>query len=120
MGLDLGRSAADPIEGRHDRGEGRRPGPSCVVTQPESQRRRPAASLHLQGRHSPAIRGRRARVAVANDGGQGVQDVRLLGRGPNHDRGRDALGQLEIDVRARVADHHFAQQPAQPIAPAGL
>ena len=43
-----------------------------------------------------------------------------LWRGPDDVRGGDAFGQLEIDVRARVTDHHFAQQLAQPIAPAGL
>ena len=80
------RRAADPIEGRRDRGERLRVRLSCVVAQAESQRGRSAAGLHLQGRHPPAIRGRRGVVPVANDGGEGVQDVRLLGRGPDDRR----------------------------------
>jgi hypothetical protein len=91
-----------------------------MVAQAESQRRRSAAGLHLESGHPPATSGCRRVVPVANDSGEGVQNTRLLRRRPDDVRGGDAFGQLEIGVRSRVADHHFAQKLTEPIAPAGL
>src|SRR5206468_9231370 len=107
--LNLRRSgAADPIERGGDRGERPAVCPSGVVAQTGSQGGRPAAGLHLQERHPPAIRRRGGVVPVTNDGGEGVQDVHFLQGGSDDVGGGDAFGQLEIDVCARVADHHFA------------
>jgi hypothetical protein len=47
-------------------------------------------------------------IPVANYGGESVEDLPFLRGGPNDVRGGEAFGQLEIDVRARVANHHVA------------
>lgn len=114
------RGAADPNERRGDRDERPAVGLTVAVPRAGPQSGRPAAGLHLQERHPPAIRRRRGGVHVPNDAGEGGQDVLFLRGGPDDVRGGDAFGQLEIDVRARVADHYFAQKLTEPIAPAGL